>query len=126
MARTKSEVKAELAKYTKQDIINALAAMRNVAVMLDVLGHCKAEHLRKLIAENDAYHDAATDAAVELAEWQREMCEKYGDGKNSKIADIPREELARCSDIQIRRERAWKAAKAHDKKLAAAMGQRDG
>ena len=107
----------ELAKYSKEEIIEALGRFRMLdgddvdmlLIELEYIRKNKAieEHKKAIEAE-----DAAFDAYVG---WQKKIIAEYGDVEKVKYNQIPDSELRQGEKL----ENAWNAARKKEKRLDA-------
>lgn len=112
MARTKKEALEELAKYSKEDILEALGRSCFVdvdAMLIDL------EYIQRTRAIDEHQKAIADESAALTAylEWNREVIAKYGDGETVRFDQLPESEVQRG----IKLERIWRSARKKEKRL---------
>lgn len=114
MARTKKEALEELAKYSKEEIIEAIGRSYLPTWDIDTL-LIDLNYIRQTKAI-DEHQKAAADASAALTayiEWQKEVVTKYGDGKTVYLKQLPASEIKRGTEL----EKAYDAANKKEKRL---------
>lgn len=118
MARTKKEALEDLAKYSKEEIIEALGksylSTGDIDYILIDLNYIRQT---KTI---DEHQKAAADASAALTayiEWQKEVIEKYGDGKTVRFIQLPASEIKRGNGLADALDAANKKEKRLDNKV---------
>lgn len=101
-------MKKKLESYSKAEIIQALRSIPKYLVYgrnIEKLIFDRLEEGRrdKAFAEAQMARQTAIDRMDEYFNWEKEMIEKYGDGKRVNFADLPRIELERGAKLQ----KAW-------------------
>lgn len=106
----------EIAKYSKEEIIEALGRQVIPLVVLDnLLGDLEHLRIRKAIDEHKKAFEAEQAAFDAYMAWRKEKVAKYGDGKIVTLSNIPRAEITRGAAL----EKAWNAAREKERKTNA-------
>lgn len=111
MSLTDKNLKKELEKYSKTDIISALCATFNadhvVRSMLCILSRKAFDRAQQ--AEEKAFNEEM-DANDQYLKWLKEMAEKYGDGRKVDFTTLPAAELKKGSELIKQVTKTRKAA----------------
>lgn len=116
MDKERRDYMKEISKYSKEEIIEALARQYIPLVALDgLLGDLEYRRRIKAIEERKKATEKERAAFDAYMAWRKEMVAKYGDGKAVTISKIPFEELARGANL----EKAWNTAREKERKASA-------
>lgn len=119
MSRDNSQLVKKLEKYSKDQIIEALANQFNADYYIrGLLNHLEAQEGDRLLKEHSAAIDAEISARHAYIQWKNEICARYGDGKSVKISDIPPEELSKGAALERTLKTATEAERKLDKKVS--------
>lgn len=116
MGLNNKKLKVELSKHSKQDIIDAICHEWGADHLISNLLRFifEKESNRALVEERKAFTEENKACETYIA-WNKNVVEKYGDGKTVKIIDVPQEEYERgillAKDWEEKRKKAAKAAK---------------
>ena len=103
--------------FSKNDIIKAVALYADECTAWNILYRLKDETWHKLhSAQRKAFDDAKT-AIVNLANWQADMADRYGNGETVKIGNIPNKELRRGEKLELTVKEAFEIEEKIDKKI---------
>lgn len=123
MNNKKQQLKAKLAKYPKEDIIEAILNQfyfeSTVNMMLVDL---ESMRMQRAIEKEKRAFDAENAAFDDFIQWQRRMAETYGDGKSFKYGDIPNVEVEKGLKLARRFEKASAAVPKEMERTNAALG----
>lgn len=100
----------KLNKFSKEQIIKAILESHVSHFILDNLEY---QAQQDLLNKHSSAIDAERAAAQACMDWRREMCERYGNGRNCKLKDIPNNEIMRGARL----EAEWKEAQAKERTL---------
>lgn len=118
MSRATKENLKKLAKYPKNEIIEALGnqydsdfIVSHMIMELENKETQKAldEHKKAIIAENEAIEAYFS--------WMDEMCVKYGDGKKVNILALPQEEISHGAKLETAIKKATETERKLDAKV---------
>lgn len=119
MSRADPKLVKKLEKYSKSQIIEALTYQFNADYYISgLLNHLEAQESDRLLKEHSVAIDAEISARHAYIQWRNEMCEKYGDGKTVKIADIPQEEIKAGATLERALKTTIEAERKLDKKVS--------
>lgn len=114
MSRADPKLVAKLKKYSKDQIIEALANQFNADYYIHgLLNHLEDKESDRLLKEHREAIEAEATARKAFSEFIREAAAKYGDGKTFKIGALPPAEYARGAAL----EKAVKEAEAKERML---------
>lgn len=114
MSRADPKLVAKLKKYSKDQIIDALANQFNADYYIrGLLNHLEEQESDKLLKEHREAIEAEAKARKAFSEFIKEAAAKYGDGKSFKIGALPPAEYARGCAL----EKAVKEAEAKERML---------
>lgn len=114
MSRADHKLVAKLKKYSKDQIIDALANQFNADYYIrGLLNHLEEQESDKLLKEHREAIEAEAKARKAFSEFIKEAAAKYGDGKSFKIGALPPAEYARGRAL----EKAVKEAEAKERML---------
>lgn len=123
MNNKKQQAKAKLAKYPKEDIIEAILNQfffeSTVNMMLVDL---ESMRMQRAIEKEKQAFDAERAAFDDYNQWMRRMAETYGDGKSFKYGDIPYAEVEKGLKLARRLEKASDAVTKEMERTSAALG----
>lgn len=112
MRKAKQDVLKKLAKYSKEEIIEALC--ETFFLDLDrVLNNLEHNRRTKVLEEHRKTIEAQSAAGVAYIEWLKEMTAKYGDGEKIDLRKLTKQEIQRGARL----EKAWDEARKAEKKL---------
>ena len=95
MSRADAKLVAKLKKYSKEQIIEALANQFNGDYYIKgLLNHLEYEESDRLLKEHRKAIEVEAAARGEFSEFIKEAAAKYGDGKSFKISALPPAEYA--------------------------------
>ncbi len=118
MSRAKPEFLKKLAKYSKEDIIEALGRQfRADYIISDIVNDLESKATQKALDDHGKALDALITARGAYFRWQDEMCVRYGDGKTAKLADIPTEEISKGAALERALKKATETERMLDKKV---------
>lgn len=120
MNEAKQDKLQEIAKYSKEEIIEALGRKYTPEWELDGL-LANLEYIRrtKAIEEHRKAVDEETAAFKAVIGWRKEVIDKYGDGVSVKCTQLPAEERKRGVTL----ENAWFLAQKKEKRLDAKVSK---
>ena len=119
--------KVKLENFTKSELIQAIRYLDKY-YSIEFGGNVEKKITRVLedLSFDNARHNAekafkkSNEAMDKYFEWQKEIVEKYGDGKKVSLSLIPQEELkkgAELEDAWLKAEKERKSASAREDKL---------
>lgn len=107
----------KLESYSKAEIIQALRRMRRYygierleESIIDAIQDIQRE---KAFTEAQLARQTAIDRMNEFFNWKKQMAEKYGNGKQFKLSDLPHYQIERGANLQ----NAWSASENERKRL---------
>ena len=115
---TTHDYKTKLAKFSKQDIIDAIGRLYQADyIASQIVDDLEEREREKLFSEHDAALKKVTDARMAFLLWKKEVAETYGDGKNAKLIDVPPAEIMRGAALEKELNEAVKKEQRLDKKI---------
>lgn len=118
MSRAKPELIKKLAKYSKEDIIEALGKQYQADFIISgIINDLDHRASQKVLDDHGKALDALVAAREAFSKWRNEMCVRYGDGKSVKLADIPPEEISKGAALEKALKEATETEQRLDKKV---------
>ena len=109
------KLKVELSKHRKQDIIDAICSEFNADYLIsNLIRFIFEKESNRALAEEKKAFDEENKAGKAYVAWNSEVVQKYGDGIEVKIVDIPQKEYERG----IRLAKDWEEKRKKAKKMA--------
>lgn len=107
------DIKKKLRKCPKEVIIDCLVRHWEAKhIIQEIIYNSDEKAKDKLHEEDKKAWETYNEALKRYLKWKQEMCNRYGDGKTVKLADVPQKEIERGAKLE--RDFA-KAAKICDK-----------
>ena len=107
----------KLESFSKSEIIASIRKMERYYIakgleknIIDIIQESKRE---KAFAEANLARQTSIDRMNEFFNWKKEMAEKYGNGKQFKLSDLPHYQIERGANLQ----NAWIASENEKKRL---------
>ena len=123
MNNKKQQLKAKLAKYPKEDIIEAiLNQFYFESTVNSMLIDLESMRMQRAIEKEKQALDAESAAFGDYIQWMQRMAETYGDGKSFKYGDIPYGEVEKGLKLARRLEKASASASKEMESTSAALG----
>ena len=118
MSRAKPELLKKLAKYSKEDIIEAIGKQYQADFIISgIINDLEHRASQKVLDDHGKALDALIAAREAFSKWRNEMCARYGDGKSVKLADIPPEEISKGATLEKALKEATETEQRLDKKV---------
>lgn len=125
MLRMNPKKLKELEKYTKAEIIEAIGRNFNAGYIVDdLLNDLKNRKTQQLLDDEREADRLGTEKLKALLAWRNEMCQKYGNGSNVRLSDIPPEEIQRGAKFEREYEAAVEAVDKLEKRIKKAMEEK--
>lgn len=119
MSRADPKLVSKLKKYSKEQIIEALANQFNADYYIHgLLNHLEEKESDKLLKEHREAIEAEATARRAFSDFIKEAAEKYGDGKSFKISALPLAVYARGAALEKAVKEAEAKERALDKKVS--------
>ena len=119
MSRADPKLVAKLKKYSKDQIIEALANQFNSDYYIrGLLNHLEYEESDRLLKEHRKAIEIEAAARGVFSEFIKEAAAKYGDGKSFKISALPPTEYAKGVLLEKAVKEAEAKERALDKKVS--------
>lgn len=123
MSTRKKQLRANLAKYPKEDIIQALLNRFQAEYLVgEMLIDLESMKQKRAIEKEKQAFDEERVAFDDYNEWLKQMAETYGDGKRVNIANIPAAELDKGIELGKCLEQAREVIPKVMKRTSAALG----
>lgn len=101
MSRADPKLVAKLKKYSKEQIIEALANQYNADYFISgVVNFVEEQQSNRLLKEHSEAIELYTTAQRAYSDFIREMAQKYGDGKTFKISALSPAEYAKGVSLE--------------------------
>ena len=118
MSRVKPELLKKLAKYSKEDIIEALGKQYQADFIISgIINDLEHRASQKALDDHGKALDVLIAAREAFSKWRNKMCARYGDGKSVKLADIPPEEISKGAALEKALKEATETEQRLDKKV---------
>lgn len=104
---TESELRNDLNKFTKSQIINAIVRTfpyRGISERL--IANLEHSYTEELISKHSYAIEEESEATKEYIKWRGDMVDKYGDNGQVWVCDIPMGELMKGVELENRMESA--------------------
>lgn len=112
-----------LNKFSKEQIIRAISESHFSYFILDgLITDLEYQAQQDLLSKHSSAIDAERAAAQACMDWRREMCDRYGNGGNCKLKDIPNDEIKRGAKLELKWKEAQAKERAFDKRVNKALG----
>lgn len=111
---TESELRNELNKFTKSQIIDAIVRTfpyRGVSERL--IANLEHSYTEELISKHSYAIEEESEATKEYIKWRGDMIDKYGDNGEVRLCDMPMKEIMKGTELQNKME----SARAKERKL---------
>lgn len=119
MSRATKENLKELAKYPKNEIIEALGNQYGSDfIVANMIVELSSKETQKALDEHEEALRAETEAREAYINWLNEMCVKYGDGKKVNVFSLPRAEISHGAKLETALKKATETERRLDAKVS--------